>query len=401
MINKEKMIISSNCPNCGAEVIGSTYDPVIKCHWCHTVIPSDSYNETTIVPDQILPFKITKDIAKSSIDEYINKRKEFANNEFISSYNKDNIVPVYLPYMLVDIKAHVSFTGFGEKTIKDTSLFSSGTLAEAYNVKKEFDMTIEDVLIESSNTDSFNEKNSTSYVIKAISPFDTSNCIKYNPNFLNGYTSEYRKLDIMDLNPLLPDIVKKVAKQEVVKLSTECDRGVNWEDPKITIVGTQWTYALLPVWLYSYVEKTDNKKKIHYIAVNGRTGKIVGSIPYNEKTVSKKVNRKMRLIYAPIIIFVFAIIFLPLMPFMSLNDSSDLAFMLFGMIPGFFIFALFILIFGLLRYSGEKEKIIEDYSNETKGTDYYNDFKHEFTNITSSEDKIDQYRTNISMKRRY
>jgi hypothetical protein len=35
----------------------------------------------------------------------------------------------------------------------------------------------------------------------------------------------------------------------------------------------------LPVWLYSYHHVERGKGMVHYIAVNGRTGEVMGSVP--------------------------------------------------------------------------------------------------------------------------
>lgn len=46
--------------------------------------------------------------------------------------------------------------------------------------------------------------------------------------------------------------------------------------------GQRWVSAYLPVWLYSYYqEKKDGRSMVHYVAVNGRTGSVMGSVPIN------------------------------------------------------------------------------------------------------------------------
>ena len=40
----------------------------------------------------------------------------------------------------------------------------------------------------------------------------------------------------------------------------------------------------LPVWLYSYhQERGDGEGLLHYVAVNGRTGETMGSVPVRQK----------------------------------------------------------------------------------------------------------------------
>lgn len=59
------------------------------------------------------------------------------------------------------------------------------------------------------------------------------------------------------------------------------DRGVRWESEQVHIKGSRWTSLLLPVWLYGFVEQTKRGPVTHYIAVNGRSGATMGSVPIN------------------------------------------------------------------------------------------------------------------------
>ena len=46
--------------------------------------------------------------------------------------------------------------------------------------------------------------------------------------------------------------------------------------------GTRWVSMYLPVWLYSYHQPGANGGMLHYIAVNGRTGETMGSVPVQQ-----------------------------------------------------------------------------------------------------------------------
>ena len=46
--------------------------------------------------------------------------------------------------------------------------------------------------------------------------------------------------------------------------------------------GTRWVAMYLPVWLYSYHQPGSDGGMLHYIAVNGRTGKTMGSVPVQQ-----------------------------------------------------------------------------------------------------------------------
>ena len=101
-------------------------------------------------------------------------------------------------------------------------------------------------------------------------PFDTENCVDYNANYLRGYTSQKRDVNVDDVRELVKtqsNDIARIAANETL----DYDRGVAWDTDKFDVKGESWTAAYLPVWLYSYMQVKGNKKLLHYVAVNART----------------------------------------------------------------------------------------------------------------------------------
>ena len=292
-IETNNYMVTATCPNCGVELTCSVLAPATKCHWCHTLIPASLYIENPNMPEQILPFKLDKTEAKKIIDEYMSKRQKYSTKEFLDNYNSDNIVAVYLPYMLVDINLHSENRG----ALKNYTHYDCETNIEY--VSRDFDMTIENALVEASKSSFFNSINSTSNVISSVVPFDIENAVEFNANYLNGYLSENRELNLELLKPQINKIVENNTNKFLYDEMKEyydkvgnTNRETYWYHKKNTIIGSQWSSIFLPVWIYSYCEKIDGVNKIYYIAVNGRTGKIVGSIPMNK---NKFLNTKIKM----------------------------------------------------------------------------------------------------------
>ncbi|MGE5211403.1 MAG: TFIIB-type zinc ribbon-containing protein, partial [Acidobacteriota bacterium] len=70
-----------------------------------------------------------------------------------------------------------------------------------------------------------------------------------------------------------------IARSQVESSVDRYDRGVRWERERLEVHGTRWVAMYLPVWLYSYYHEEGGKGMVHYIAVNGRTGEVMGSVP--------------------------------------------------------------------------------------------------------------------------
>ena len=278
------------CTGCGAEVVVNTQNAMTaRCHWCRHVLGVNEQIDNGAVPDAVLPFHIKKDDAVARIRQFVGKRQMFALKAFKEEFSPDNVLGVYLPYMVVDAKASADVAGFGEVETrrytrgegKDQKTYYD---ADVYQLQRHVDFTVDDLTMESSATrGNLDTKTNTNNVINTILPFDTKNAVKWNASFLVGYTSEKRDRDVAHLNPQLEDQLLSIARAQVQSSVRQYGRGVRWEQERIDVHGTRWVAMYLPVWLYSYQEPgSGTKGMLHYIAVNGRTGETMGSVPVQQ-----------------------------------------------------------------------------------------------------------------------
>ena len=377
-----KSIITLRCSGCGAEVVINTDEVTnTRCHWCRSILSINSQIDNGAIPDVVLPFSLDKVKAEERIKNFVNKRQFFAHPTFKKEFTTENIMGVYFPYMLVDAKGHGNYVGKGghvadryeivtgkdkdgkeeKETVYDIDLF---------NVERDFDIAIDDLTIESSK-DKLNKKNKdkTTNVINSIMPFDTENCIKYESNYLAGYTSEKRDININEIENKLNNEIKDVTRHALNKYLKHYDAGVRWEKEDLNITGKQWVSAYLPVWLYSYQDKN---KILHYVAVNGRTGETMGSVPMN----------KTKLTLLCIFIFLAFLLF-PILLTLILNGE-------FKKMPLISPLPIICFVFGsatsLIVYLIETSK----YRNKGARHRYEKETKSEITNIKNKDEFIYQ-----------
>jgi len=288
IIADTKDIVTFKCSSCGAEVVIDTREALqARCHWCRNTLSVNQQIPNGSVPDMVLPFKITKEEAKTSIEGFVKKRNFFANQIFKKEFTTENIMGVYLPYMLVDINGHANLKGQGEILVRKYTVGSGENSetyydADLYDVEREFDIMVNDLTVESSRDKLDNKStNKTNNIINAIMPFDTENCVKWNANYLKGFSSEKRDININDLRNHINIQAKDIARFQANTELTQYNRGVRWDTEILNINGQQWSSAYLPVWLYSYQERKGKKSTLHYVAVNARTKETMGSIPIN------------------------------------------------------------------------------------------------------------------------
>ena len=203
-------------------------------------------------------------------------------------FTPENVSGVYLPYMVVDSNVSASVSGKGEI---QTRQYTRGTEknkktyydADVYQVDRQVDFTVDDLTMESSaERGNLDTQTNTNNIINAILPFDTKNALKWNASYLAGFTSEKRNLDVEKLRPRLEDQLLSIARAQVEGSVRRYDRGVRWERERVDVHGTRWVSMYLPVWLYSYHQPGRNGGMLHYIAVNGRTGETMGSVPVQQ-----------------------------------------------------------------------------------------------------------------------
>ncbi len=325
-IENDNDVITLRCGGCGAEVVINTKEAMnARCHWCRSILSINEQIQNGAVPDVVLPFQLEKKEAEANIKQFVDKRQFFANPNFKREFTTQNIIGVYFPYMIVDAKYHALFSGKGEHLVrkytvehddKETTKYD----ADLYKIKRDFDISIKGLTIES-NSDRLDKKNKqkTNNVINAIMPFDTENCIKYHSNYLVGYSSEKRDVNISHIEEKVDKELKDITRFALNEKIKFYDRGVKWEEENFDTKGKQWIAAYLPVWLYSY---QDSKKILHYVAVNARSGKTMGSIPMN----------KLKLTLISFLIEVLALV-IAFFIAQNSNESTDIfLFIIFGLI---------------------------------------------------------------------
>lgn len=282
-------LMSFKCTGCGAEVTINTESTMTaRCHWCRHVFGVNEQISNGAVPDAVLPFHISKDDAVARIRQFVDKRRLFALKAFKDQFTPENVTGVYLPYMIVDSNVSASVSGKGEI---QTRQYTRGTEknkktyydADIYQVDRQVDFTVDDLTMESSaERGNLDTQTNTNNIINAILPFDTKNALKWNASYLAGFTSEKRNVDVETLRPRLEDQLLSIARAQVESSVRRYDRGVRWERERVDVHGTRWVSMYLPVWLYSYHQPGRNGGMLHYIAVNGRTGETMGSVPVQQ-----------------------------------------------------------------------------------------------------------------------
>ncbi|MCL2392244.1 MAG: TFIIB-type zinc ribbon-containing protein [Oscillospiraceae bacterium] len=281
-------IVTLKCSSCGAEVVIDTNEAVgARCHWCRNTLSLAKQIPNGSIPDMVLPFSVKKTDAQSEINNFVKKRQFFALPAFKAEFCTENIMGVYLPYMVVGKNTRASFSGQGERLVRRYTVGTGKSQrtvydADLYNVERQFDLVIDGLTIISSSDKLNRSSDRTNNIINAIKPFDHENCVKWDANYLRGLSSEKRDTNIEDLRRDVDVKAKDIARHCANETIGEYDRGVKWAHENLDVKGQQWKASYLPIWLYSYQQKKNSGNGLlHYVAVNARNKKTMGSVPIN------------------------------------------------------------------------------------------------------------------------
>ena len=284
------VVITLKCQGCGAEVVINTNESnYARCHWCRQFLSLENQIPNGAIPDVLLPFQLSKEQARSSIDTFVKKRSFFANKRFKIEFTSENVVGVFFPYFVIDANTHGTFHG-GAGKVARTYKRKVGNEEQTfydidlYNIGRDFDLAVSGLTVEaSSERRDVVSKENTNNIINTVMPFDIENAVAYNGHFLKGFTSERRDSNIDAVRGLVDVQMQDIARFQANSTAKLYDAGIRWDSEKLDTRGISWRSAYLPIWLYSYLEvKKDQKKLLHYVAVNARTGETMGSVPLDK-----------------------------------------------------------------------------------------------------------------------
>lgn len=282
---EEKRVI--HCENCGAETVLGINNTAQFCAFCGSshIIKEDK--NAGIVPETLIPFKITKKNAEENFVNWI-KGRFFAPNALKKSYQNQRISGVYLPFWTYDTDTCSTYTAEGGTYYYETELEWIEEQGENKQVEKEvrkvkwwptsgsYSNFFDDILVNAS-------KQVDSGIIKGIEPFKLEELIEYKPEFLSGFIAERYSIVVKEAWNNAKEIIDKEINSGVTKkINADEVRNLNINTIYNDI---KFKHILLPVWISAY----NYKGKIYKYMINGQTGKVDGEAPISPWKVTAAI----------------------------------------------------------------------------------------------------------------
>ena len=269
-VTNEEGLDVYTCNNCGASIVVDPNVSTTSCVYCkNTAILKDKLHGE-FNPSYVIPFKHTKEDAIAAFKK-LGKGKPLMPKAFNIKKNIKEISGIYIPFWLYDFDA----AGEINADCKRITTWRSGnyryTKTDTFLATRGGNMRFEKVPVDGS-------KRFPNDVMNSIEPFDYNDLKDFNYSYLSGFLSE--KYD-MTSDEVINEAINR-AKNTFIDEMRKDIKGYNTVIPttnSINLNNTKKLYVLLPVWMLN----VKYKDKIHTIAMNGQTGKMIGNIPIDVK----------------------------------------------------------------------------------------------------------------------
>lgn len=271
----EKRIIK--CESCGAQTVLDENSTAQFCAFCGSSHIIKTEESAGIVPESLIPFKISKDKVGELFSNWI-KKLFFAPRALKASHNMKKMNGVYIPFWTYDCDTFSDYTaerGTYYYVTETEWVHQNGERKQVTKqvrktrwsfVRGNYSKFFDDILINAS-------EQTNTHIVSKLEPFDLSELTTYKPEFLSGFLAERYSVDLKAGFSLAEETVES-------DLRFQIKHQIGGDEVRSLRVSTSYDnikfkHILLPIWISAYTYKD----KVYRFMVNGQTGKVDGESP--------------------------------------------------------------------------------------------------------------------------
>lgn len=261
------------CSACGAEIVCDENTLATECCYCGNPTMMPNRFSGMLKPDYVIPFQKTKEDAVAALKEFY-KGKRLLPGAFTANNRVEDIQPMYVPFWLFDSTVHASadFKGEDDNVMETSDEIITET--RVFQCIRSGRMSFHKIPVDGSS------KMDDTYM-ESIEPFDYSQMVPFSPAYLTGFLADKYDVDAEASVPRADERVERSAVGVLEETVMGYDRKI-LQDSVVRKDEDQVSYALAPVWILT----TRYQDKPYTFMMNGQTGKMVGTLPYdNQKSL--------------------------------------------------------------------------------------------------------------------
>lgn len=265
-----------SCQSCGGEIVAEESTGAATCPFCGNRVVMKGQFEGDLKPDYIIPFKLDKKDAKAAYHRHL-KGKVFLPPVFRQENHIDEIKGVYVPFWLFDgdVDADICYDAQRvRRWEKDDMEYTECTFYKLHRAGK--------ISFQHIPADGSRKMDDT--LMESIEPYNFEEAVPFETPYLAGYVADRYDVGAQECISRAKERIKR-STQTSFQDTVENYSSVQVADSRISILKSEYSYALYPVWLLN--TKWQGKK--YTFAMNGQTGKMVGDLPFDKKAFQKYV----------------------------------------------------------------------------------------------------------------
>lgn len=262
-----------SCTNCGTEVITDEATPVAFCYYCHSTAISPGQLSGIHRPSKVIPFKITRDTAMEAFTNWY-KKIRFLSVEALAKAERYKLTGIYVPFWRFDCKIIGKISA---EAANDRSWINEGkvhTESDIYDVSRTATAQYRGIPANGS-------KKASDRLMEELGPYDYTQMEDFSMSHLSGYMAAKYDMDYDEVFAPISDCIQEHSN----KLLQDTIYGYNHvtvKNSSIDIKKKDVDCVLLPIWMFTY----DYNGRKYMFAMNGQTGKIIGSLPISRVKIA-------------------------------------------------------------------------------------------------------------------
>jgi len=263
---KEIQLSDYNCPSCGAQITGDDTMGSTICPYCGNSTIVKGQFEGALMPDYIIPFKIDKKAAIKAFEQH-HKSAPFLPDAFKDEKKIDEMAGVYVPFWMFDCDCDAAITYSANRTSTWSDANYNYTKTDNFRLFRSGSIGFANIPVDGS------QKADDAYM-EALEPYRYQDAVDFHAAYLSGYLADKYDVAVEESIERANERVKNSTIAAFLETTADYS-AVTAENTRVSFSEGKIRYSLLPVWMLNI----KYKGQMYRFAINGQTGKVVGSYP--------------------------------------------------------------------------------------------------------------------------
>ena len=262
------------CSSCGGMIYTESTTSATICPFCNSAVILKGRLKGSLMPDKVLPFKISKEQALIKLNSFCRK-KMFVNKAFAESSVIKESKGLYVPYWVYDVDLDVDLE---YKAMKENVLIpgkNSDVVEQKYfKVTRKGTISFDRVPADGSSK-------MPDELMESIEPFDYGEAVDFQTAYLSGYVADKYDMAQEDVSPRVRERICEETDDRFRATIKGYDE-IYMQESSIEASRSDVDYVLYPVWMFNMKWNESS----YTFAINGQTGKVAGDLPPNKSRLA-------------------------------------------------------------------------------------------------------------------